>query len=230
MLGGPGSHTAPHLTDREAEAGRGVLGGRSHSQEEAELGWQLGLGSPEPPGGLQAGCMGEKPLEGPRRQAGGRGEVATAGWASAIRSHPCFSHPPPRGSRKLATPTVAASSSPHPSARAQDGVGVRSSPRQPAAVAVGAGPHPPLLLGIPGDSEVATVAGGPSPPSLPVTWVTHTPSMWLGSQPGPTQNRGPVPCPSICGVSNPRAGGFMPLSLQRFPAVPETQLSLSPGV
>lgn len=35
--------------------------------------------------------------------------MVTAGWASATRSHRRLSHPPPRGSRKLAAPTVAAS-------------------------------------------------------------------------------------------------------------------------
>lgn len=122
---------------------------------------------------------------------GGQGEVATAGWASATGFRPCFSHPPLRGRQKLAAPTVAAS----PICSRRIGVGVRSSPRPPAAVAVGV--LSPILpcsrawgsLG--GAVWGAQCLGCPltslSPAVTRVMGIAHTIHVAVSSQPAPTR-------------------------------------------
>lgn len=104
--------------------------------------------------------------------------MLTAGWASAIGSHACFSHPPPWGSRKLAAPTVAAAAPSLPiCSRTQIGVGVRSLPRLPAAASVGATPPPR-----PGGHWEAQ-CGGHKRPGWPRTFLSLTVLCAMGTAP-----------------------------------------------
>lgn len=93
------------------------------------------------------------------------GEAPTAGWASATRSGPCRSHPPPRESWKLAAPTVAAAS-PLPAhlLLGRDGGGGASGPCLACLLL-----FPPRPFSPPGRPQGARYSGqsGPDAPSAP---------------------------------------------------------------
>lgn len=186
---------------------------RPHSQDEAELGCQPRLCPPEPSLRL-SGLPGTSLWKG----RGGRlgGEAPTAGWASATGSHPCLSHPPPRGSRKPAVPTVTATPLPLPICScAGIEIRVRPLPGPPAAASAGAAPDPPLVPGLGVPRGLSTVSRtGPDAPHVLVVCPRCGCGPCAGSHTRP-RARAPFLCPLLFWPWGP---GSTSLPLQMFPA------------